>query len=62
MEVAGGYTYPDKELDRNEGQVIEALKANSQQVIPDPDVWLDEEIKQNIILTTVDAVINWGQR
>jgi len=64
VEVArpGKYIYPDIELDRVEGQVIEELKSNSQQVIPDPAEWLDEELKKNILLTTVDAVINWGRR
>ena len=56
------YIYADRELDREEGQVIESLKANSQQVIADPDSWLDEELKRSVLLTTVDAVINWGRR
>jgi len=56
------YIYSDVELDRAEGQVIEELKANSQGVIPDPDQWLEQEIEQNILLTTVDWVINWGRR
>jgi NADH-quinone oxidoreductase subunit B len=38
------------------------LRANSQESIPDPDQWLEEELEQNILLTTVDWVINWGQR
>ena len=54
--------YSDIELDHVEGQVIEDLKASSQEVIPDPDQWLEEELKQNILLTTVDWVINWGRR
>ncbi len=64
MEVdrPGNYIYPDIELDRAEGQVIEELKSSSQQVIPDPAEWLDEELNKNILLTTVDAVINWGRR
>ena len=58
--VAG---YSDTELDKAEGRTINELKANSQGVIPDPDQWLLEgELKQNVMLTTVDAVINWGQR
>ncbi len=56
------YIYPDAKLDRAEGQVIEELKAGSQQSIPDPDSWLDEEVRQNILLTTADALINWGRR
>jgi len=64
MEIksAGKYIYSDIELDRQEGQVIEGLKADSQEPIPDPDQWLDEELEQNILLTTVDALINWGRR
>ena len=64
MEVggAGKYVYPAAELDRAEGETIEALKAGSQQPISDPDQWLDEELHRNILLTTVDAVINWARR
>ena len=64
MEVSGirSYIYSDKELDREEGRVIEELKAKSQEIIPDPDEWLDQELEQNTFLTTVDAVINWGRR
>jgi NADH-quinone oxidoreductase subunit B len=64
MEVSGirSHIYSDKELDREEGRVVEELKAKSQEVIPDPDEWLGQELEQNILLTTVDAVINWGRR
>jgi len=56
------YIYSDTELDQAEGEQIEALKARSQQPIPDPDRWLDEELHRNILLTTVDTVINWARR
>jgi len=64
MEVSSDkeYIYSSTELDRYEGQVIEELKASSQESIPDPDEWLDEELSRNILLTTVDAVINWARR
>jgi len=64
MEVgsAGEYIYSDTELDRAESKVIEDLKANSQETIHDPDRWLDEEWERNILLTTVDWVLNWGPR
>jgi len=55
--------YSAIEVDRAEGQTINTVKMNSQGVIADPDQWLLEtELKQNIMLTTVDQVINWGQR
>ena len=56
------YIYSDTELDLTEGKVIEQLKADAQEPIPDPDGWLDEEISKNILLTTLDTVINWGRR
>ncbi|MFC2065751.1 NADH-quinone oxidoreductase subunit B [Chloroflexota bacterium] len=56
------YIYSDADLDQAEGQVIEGLRASSQEIIPDPDDWLDEELKRNILVTSVDAVINWGRR
>ncbi len=62
MEVARKRVYPDVGLDRTEGKVINDLKAASQPVIPDPDRWLDEEIEKNLLLTTVDAIINWSRR
>ncbi len=64
MEVSGDrkYIYSDAELDRAEGQVIGELKASAQESIADPDGWLDEELKRNVLFTTVDAVLNWARR
>ncbi len=64
MEVAGAreYIYSDIELDRVEGEAIAELKANSQQPIPDPDRWLDEELERNVLLTSIDNVIDWARR
>ena len=64
MEIArpSKYIYSDTELDRVEGQGIEELKAHSQQPIPDPDRWLDEDLSHNILLTTVDAILDWARR
>jgi NADH-quinone oxidoreductase subunit B len=61
-EKSGIYIYSDKELDRAEGETIEALKAHCQQPTPDPDAWLDEELRRNMLLTTVDAALNWARR
>jgi len=64
MEVGNSrdYIYSDVELDRVESDIIDELKASSQEPIPDPDRWLDEELKRNILLTTVDTVVAWGRR
>jgi len=64
MEVGrdGLHLYSDTELDRAEGEVIEALREHSQQPIPDPDKWLEEDIRHNILVTSVDAMLNWARR
>ncbi len=64
MEVSSDreYIYSDIELDQYEGQVIEELKVSSQEAIPDPDEWLEDKLERNILLTTVDAIINWSRR
>jgi NADH-quinone oxidoreductase subunit B len=60
MEV--GEVYSSEQLDKIEGKQINELIARSQKPIPDPDEWLDEELKRNILLTTVDAILDWGRR
>ena len=60
MEV--GEVYSSRQLDEAEGKAIEALKARSQQPIPDPDEWLEEELKRNVLLTSVDAMLDWARR
>jgi NADH-quinone oxidoreductase subunit B len=62
MEVDREQVYSAAELDRYEGGIIEALKAESQQPIPDPDEWLSQELRMNILLTSVDTVLNWARR
>lgn len=57
-----GGAYSREEQDKFEGQVINDLKARSTVSIPDPDQWLTEEVKKNVIVTSIDAVLNWGRR
>jgi len=61
IDQDGKYIYSDTELDRYEGQVIKDVKAASVESIADPDAWL-EETKRNILLTSVDAIIDWARR
>ena len=56
MEIETG------ELDKAEGKAIGQLKQRSRKPIADPDEWLEEEIRRNILLTTVDAALNWARR
>jgi NADH-quinone oxidoreductase subunit B len=61
-DISKPYIYPDIELDRTEGEAIEAARKLYKQPIKDPDSWLEEEISRNILLTTADAIINWSRR
>jgi NADH-quinone oxidoreductase subunit B len=54
--------YSRRQVDEAEGRQINELIARSQKPIPDPDDWLDEELKRNILVTSVDAVLDWARR
>ncbi len=62
MEIAPGVTYSPVEIDQAEGKVVEVLRQNSQQPIPDPLRWRDGEgERMGILLTTVDFALNWAR-
>jgi len=48
-------------IDVMEGQKIEELKLASQRAIPDPDDWLEAEVRRNVLLTTIDYAVNWAR-
>jgi len=54
--------YDGRSADLTEGLQITALKANSTSVIPDQDAWLDEQVKRNVLLTSVDWAVDWARR
>jgi len=60
--VTPKHIYSDEDLDRTEGQAIEALKKSTTETIPDPDRWLEEELERNILLTSLDSILNWARR
>ena len=64
MEVVPNsrYIYPDTDIDRQEGTVIEDLRGSSQQTMADPDGWLEEAPREGFMLTTVEAALNWARR
>ena len=63
MEIGVHHIYSDIELDKVEGEQIQALKVRAQEPIPDPDEWLSAEMPSGvIILSSVDALLNWARR
>lgn len=47
------------EIDKEEGLIIEELKAGAKEPFPDREI---EEVRRGIWLTSLDALLNWGRR
>jgi len=62
MEIGKRYIYHDFELDRDEGVIINKQIETSRESIPDQDAWLNQDLQRNILLTTVDGILNWSRR
>ncbi len=61
MEIAEYRIASSNEVDAAEALRISSLKEASQQPIPDPDRWLEEEISRTVLVTTVDYVLDWAR-
>lgn len=61
-EISRPYIYSDIDLDKAEGEAIENARKLYTKPLGDPDIWLEEDVHQNVVLTSVDAVINWSRR
>ena len=51
-----------RELDAQEGSYINHLKATHTVQFSDPVVQVPEGLERNLMVTTMDALINWGRR
>ena len=51
-----------RELDQVEGDAINQLKAMSTEPFPEPLLQVDEDLKRNIMVTSVDALLNWSRK
>ena len=60
MEIKLGQT--GQEVDLHEGRIIQELKISAVKPLPEPSDWLEDDIKRNIITTTVDRLLNWGRK
>ena len=50
------------ELDLKEGQVIQDLKDTSLAPYDEPVLEISSELPRNVMVTSVDALLNWGRR
>lgn len=53
--------YSLSEFDIAEGKQIEALRAECRQPIEGTEEWLDKEVRQNVIMSSIAKVLNWGR-
>ena len=49
-------------LDREEGQVVENLRHTHLEAYPDQVIHVPDDIQRNIMVTSVDALLNWGRK
>lgn len=50
------------DLDREEGRTVNDLKAVSAAPLETPSIAVPEDLKQNLLVTSVDALVNWGRK
>ena len=50
------------ELDRAEGAYINELKSTHTEPLADPLVDVPDDLKRNLAVTSIDALVNWGRK
>ncbi len=50
------------DLDRTEGGVVNDLKATHTEALPDPVLEIPDDLKRNLAVSSIDALVNWGRK
>ncbi len=50
------------ELDRYEGSLVQDLKDASIEPLAEPIIEIPDDLKNNLMITSVDALVNWGRK
>ena len=50
------------ELDRNEGRTVQELKDASPEPLSEPVIEVPDDLKGNLMVTSIDALVNWGRK
>ena len=50
------------ELDRDEGRTVQQLVDTSTEPLAEPLIEVPEDLKGNLVVTSMDALINWGRK
>ena len=58
-QAAAGHEW---DQDRIEGATIEGIKWSAQEAFPEPVIKVPDDVRGNIAVSSVDALLNWGRR
>ncbi|SVE01234.1 uncharacterized protein METZ01_LOCUS454088, partial [marine metagenome] len=50
------------DLDRYEGSLVQDLKDASIEPLAEPTIEVPDDLKNNLMITSVDALVNWGRK
>lgn len=50
------------EMDQDEGDEVNLMKATHRQMLPEPVIVADDELDRNAIVTSVDYLLNWARK
>jgi NADH-quinone oxidoreductase subunit B len=50
------------EMDRNEGRLVTDLMAASAEPMAAPGIEVPDDLKGNLVVTSIDALVNWGRK
>ena len=50
------------DLDRQEGDYVKFLKSNNTEPIAEPLIEVPDDLKRNLAVTSLDALVNWGRK
>tara|TARA_B100000700_G_scaffold194111_1_gene213781 strand:+ start:7790 stop:8398 length:609 start_codon:yes stop_codon:yes gene_type:complete len=62
--LSEGLSLPERTMgtDKKEGSEIQDLIANSTEPIPGNMVEVPDDLKNNLVVTSIDALVNWGRK
>ena len=49
-------------IDREEGATVQHLKDTSPEPLSEPSIDVPDDLKGNLVVTSVDALVNWGRK
>ena len=50
------------EMDREEGEIVSNMKATRVSPYPDPVLDVPDELSRNLLITSLDTLLNWGRK